>query len=87
MPHNTAETGSEKADTLYQMGCLFRKRAEYSQAAEHFTEAARSYATVFGPTDKRVSEANKRADAMHERMRKKQAGGSSSRSKIPSSAR
>ena len=54
----------ETADTLYQMGCLYRKRNETAAARGYFARAAESYAKCYGADDKRVAEAAKRAKAM-----------------------
>jgi tetratricopeptide (TPR) repeat protein len=61
-------TAGETADTLYQMGCLFRKRADYLRAGALFNQAADYYLKAYGPTDKRVGEATKRARAMAEKL-------------------
>jgi tetratricopeptide (TPR) repeat protein len=63
----------ETADTLYQMGCLYRKRAEYRAAQDLFNQASTSYSKAFGPADKRVAEATRRAKTMAERLSRSQA--------------
>jgi tetratricopeptide (TPR) repeat protein len=61
------EGAGETADCLYQLGCLFRKRNELGRASSYFSAAAESYAKTYGPGDKRVGEASKRAKALSDK--------------------
>ena len=46
------------------MGCLYRKRNEINLASTFFQQAADAYSKTYGPNDKRVIEASKRARNM-----------------------
>ena len=55
---------------------LLSTRDDYAKAAEYFRMAADSYAKAYGPSDRRMAEASKRAKAMSEKLGGGGAGGS-----------
>ena len=58
----------EAADTLYQLGTLERRRGDWKEAGGYFNRAADAYAKAYGPRDRRVEEATRRARDMAQLM-------------------